>query len=581
MKFIYFFLIYGLVQTSVSAQTRKPDILFDNWEYFRAAKLYKEEAAKTPGAAIYFKLGECYRKMHLYREEAAAYDNVNAFGVFDRPEFYLHYATALRSTGRDADAKVAYDKYCSLVPTDFRGPFLRAAIGLVQTDHQWDVPVALNNVSSVNTPTADLCPVLYKDGIVFTSNRKLPGHNKIYGWTGASYLDLYYAAKSTDDSTYTNISPFGGDRIIKNFNDGPACFSQNFDTIYISRVDREMNTADNLSIANKKIKSIDRVKIFTSAMVHGKWTKAIPFHLNSDAYSVANPYLSKDGSRLYFVSDMPEGYGETDIYYCNRDGTGWGPPINMGGNVNTFNRESYPAEDAGGNFYFASDGYQGFGGLDICVALSKNGELEKAIPLKYPFNSPQDDFGIMFLRNMKSGYITSNRYEGGTGDDDIFFFDLSKNNIDTELTTTVYTIGYRAKEHTSPIPQISSPASPVATRELTPTNFVIYFDLDKYFIRPDAIIHLDSIVAIMNDSPNLTLMVSGNCDCRGATDYNRKLAVKRSNAAMTYLNGKGINAVRLQGEGYGTKRSPVHCKDGEFYSSDRHQLERRAEFHLQ
>ncbi|WP_161499153.1 OmpA family protein [Flavipsychrobacter stenotrophus] len=581
MKFIYFFLIYGLLQTSVSAQTPKADILFDNWEYFRAAKLYTEVAAKKPGAAIYFKLGECYRKMHLYRDEVAAYDKVNAFGLFDKSEFYLHYAVSLRSTGRDADAKAAYDTYCSLAPSDFRGPFLRAAIDIANTDHQWDVPVTMTNVSSVNTPNADLCPVLYKDGIVFTSNRKSPGHNKIYGWTGASYLDLYYAAKSKNDSNYTDVSPFGGSRIIKKFNDGPACFSQNFDTIYISRVDRDMSTTANLNVANKNALGIDRVKIFTSAMVHGKWTKAVPLHLNSDAYSVANPYLSKDGSRLYFVSDMPGGYGETDIYYCNREGTTWGQPLNMGGNVNTFNRESYPSEDAGGNFYFASDGYQGFGGLDICVALNKHGQLEKAIPLKYPFNSPQDDFGIMFLRDMKSGYITSNRYEGGTGDDDIFFFDLSKNTINSELTTTIYTIGYRPIKHDLPMPQIVSPTVSIAKQISMPTNFVIYFDLDKYFIRPDAIMHLDSLVTIMNDFPNLTLLASGNCDCRGGTDHNRKLAVKRSNAALMYLNGKGINADRLQGEGYGTKRSPVKCKEGKLYSSDMHQLERRAEFHLQ
>src|SRR5205814_91463 len=108
--------------------------------------------------------------------------------------------------------------------------------------------------------------------------------------------------------------------------------------------------------------------------------------------------------------------------YCKRRGDGWSKPINMGPKINTFGREKYPYEDPQGNFYFSSDGYQAFGGLDICVAANKDGELQKAVPLKEPINSAADDFGIISLDD-RSGYISSNR-AGGQGDADIYYFNI-------------------------------------------------------------------------------------------------------------------------------------------------------------
>ncbi len=64
MKKTYILIIAVLFSTMAIAQTPKADLLFDNWEYLRAAKLYEIEAAKHPSADVYFKLGECYRKMN-------------------------------------------------------------------------------------------------------------------------------------------------------------------------------------------------------------------------------------------------------------------------------------------------------------------------------------------------------------------------------------------------------------------------------------------------------------------------------------------------------------------------------------
>jgi hypothetical protein len=93
---------------------------------------------------------------------------------------------------------------------------------------------------------------------------------------------------------------------------------------------------------------------FIRAFKNGSWQKETPFFLNSDYYSVANPYLTPDGSKIYFVSDMPGGYGSTDIYYCEKNDWGWGSPVNLGPGINTAYQENFPSLDQNGNLYFSS-----------------------------------------------------------------------------------------------------------------------------------------------------------------------------------------------------------------------------------
>lgn len=474
MKHLLICILIILTYLSGVAQTRKADKLFNRWEYFRAEKLYKKEAEKNPSADVYFKLGECYRIMNQYKkEEQAAYDKVNKAGVYSNPEFYLNYGLVLRENGWYRQSRIAFDKFSELMPNDLRGEFFRNSIDIVLKDQKWDEQITMINVTELNTEDGDFCPVSFNDGIVFTSSRKTKTHNKIYGWTGASYLDLYHAEKGNSNINFKSITPFSQ----KNgeFNDGPASFSSKYDTIYISRAEK--------TVVNRKRNPnwIDQNKIFISTKNNESWSTSMPFVHNSDSFSVAIPYISPDGLRLYFASDMPGGYGETDLYYCNLEEGKWGKPINMGPNINTFNREKYPFIDRSGNFYFSSDGYQGFGGMDICVALNINDTLQKAIPMKYPFNSYADDYGIIFIEDEKTGYFSSNREEGGMGDDDILHFDLTHDDIPTELVASLYTIGYRPKQSILDVQFLVTSPKNVSTvgkiRETFPLRNYVFFDL--------------------------------------------------------------------------------------------------------
>lgn len=498
MKQVYLTITVVIFCLSGMAQTPKADKLFENWDYFRAEKLYKKEAKKNPSADVYYKLGECYRIMNQYNiEEQEAYDKVNMAGIYSKPEFYLNYGLVLRENGWYRQSRVAFNKYSELMPNNSKGEFFRDAIDIVLNDQRWDEQITISNVAELNTEDGDFCPVSYNDGIVFTSSRKTLGHNKKYGWTGANYLDLYYAIKGTSNMNFISITPFTHEN--KKFNDGPASFSLKYDTIYISRSEKTFSTL------RRKPSWVDQNKIFISTEKNGKWSNSQPFAYNSDNFSVAIPYISPDGLRLYFASDMPGGFGETDLYYCNRENGKWGKPINMGPNINTFNREKYPFIDRAGNFYFSSDGYQGFGGMDICVALNKNDTLQKAIPMKYPFNSYSDDYGIIFIEDGKTGYLSSNREAGGMGDDDIFYFDLTHDDVPTGLVASLYTIGYRPNPTNLDVRLIvNSPKNvPVErkVKETFPLRNYVFFDLGSTEI-PDRYVLLtrDSVKEFKEDN---------------------------------------------------------------------------------
>src|SRR5581483_8759206 len=198
----------------------------------------------------------------------------------------------------------------------------------------------------------------------------------------------------------------GGD-LNKTYHNGPVTFSKNYDTIYFNRVSKELKGKE------KRTLKVERNKIYTAIYKDGSWTDLKPFQYNNDTFSVATPCLANNGSRIYFSSDMPGGYGGDDIYYCDKlaDGS-WGKPVNAGPNINTFGDEKCPGVDSAGNLYFSSNGYKGFGGMDICVSKNTKNGFSKSAVLKEPFNSAGDDYGMIFVQNGKVGYFSSNRKGG-------------------------------------------------------------------------------------------------------------------------------------------------------------------------
>jgi hypothetical protein len=583
MKTKTFLLIVSMLLGVARAQDKKADRLFNQWNYYKASNVYQKKINRKPSAYLYYKLGVCYRQMGSYpKEEESAFGKVNSFGNYSDPDFYLIYAQSLRTNGKTQEAKNAIEKFILLKPEDPRGDFYKNAFEIMGNDCLTDQPITIKNLGKVNSIGADFNPVKYKNQIIFTSSRKTQGHSKTYGWTGSHFLDLYQADIGKDENRLENMRAFEVKGINKKFHDGPICFSKNYDTLFLSRVEKYLKGTDKESL------NIERNKIFMSVFKNNEWQKEVPFYLNSDYYSVANPFLSPDGKRLYFVSDKAGGFGETDIYYCEKNDGGWGEPINMGPKINTFNHESFPTMDSKGNFYFASEGYYGPGGMDICVAKFIDGDFEKANPLKAPINSAYDDFGILFLTEEKTGYISSNRINTSRGSDDIYHYSLLDDKVNKDLLLSDYIVGWKPKLPEPEIvkiePEIIEKIEEIKENfnafPYKPFELTIYFDFDKSFIRNDDFDQLDSLADLMKKYPESTLTLTGHTDSHGPNDYNYVLSDKRDNSVIFFLKEQGIDTKRISAKGYGFTRLVNRCKKGVKCSDDEDQMNRRVEIIL-
>jgi Tol biopolymer transport system component len=154
--------------------------------------------------------------------------------------------------------------------------------------------------------------------------------------------------------------------------------------------------------------------LYKATKIDEKWTNIVPLPFNSVAYSVSNPSISKDGKTLYFASNMPGGFGESDIWKVAVEESGYGKPENLGSKINSSERENFPFITDDNVLYFSTSGKQGFGGLDVYKTdLNKSEEPQN---VGKPVNSEKDDFSFSFNSKANVGYFSSNR----NGTDAIF-----------------------------------------------------------------------------------------------------------------------------------------------------------------
>jgi outer membrane protein OmpA-like peptidoglycan-associated protein len=156
---------------------------------------------------------------------------------------------------------------------------------------------------------------------------------------------------------------------------------------------------------------------------------------NSSDYNFTHPSISDDGKRLYFVSDMPGGYGGYDIYYVEKTDGAWSDITNCGKNVNTPFDELTPFI-TGDSLYFSSYGHENYGGSDIFLSMNKGDDYLKATNLGLPVNSCMNDFSFIMTPEAGNGIFTSDRNFAESNKDDVYqvFFPMEANTIVNELT---------------------------------------------------------------------------------------------------------------------------------------------------
>ncbi|ACU02335.1 OmpA family protein [Pedobacter heparinus] len=564
----------GIVQAQYIL--KEADQQFDLFNYDKAINLYTQAYKKKATLHTAERLAEAYQLKNDYLAAESWYA-LAARLPGSKNENTLYYAMALQQNAKYSEAKAQYLNYFAKENT-ISSVIKNNLLASCDSAENWmknPAQIQVNNLGALNGPQSDWGSVIYQDAMVFASDRinigkanvkapflkfdgtKFPDR-KIYGWTGSGYLKLY----TQHGADSVRVFPVNAKT---NYHIGAASFTADENTMYftLTRIPEKPGRGkDNIATIN--------VEIYSSKKNAGKWEEAIPFKYNkADAYSVGDPFISKDGNRLYFVSDMPGGLGGTDIYYVEKLQSGeWGDAVNLQ-EVNSAGNERCPFVANKNTFYFSSDGRIGMGGLDI-FRLSKNATGENKIEnLGFPVNSPQDDFAFNTDVNTGISYFSSNRF-GGKGSDDIY-------SMERQVTNSPVLI---AKEPTDPgtlnkkeFLQTKENNKPIRLEN-------IYYDFNKWDIRADAAAELEKLVQIMKDNSRIWIELGSHTDSRGNDAYNFTLSQKRAESAVTYMISRGIEKNRIEARGYGETLLLNRCANGIKCTEEEHQLNRRTEFKI-
>jgi outer membrane protein OmpA-like peptidoglycan-associated protein/tetratricopeptide (TPR) repeat protein len=625
-------LFFVLISTSMFGQTQKQkraEREFDNFSFVKAIDTY-EKLIDTSFNQYYAmrKLGDAYIMLRQPENALPIYEKVVQQENVPS-EYYMYYAETLRATGNYDASKEWMKKYKdaggkedSRVKNFFKNGDL--ASGIFNS-------LEKNTIKEVNFNSKfnDFGAVALNDQIIFASSRhQAAAIKRTYAWDNQPLLDIFTVP--AEGGTVKNAVAFSNE-LNTIHHDGPAVFNEDGTKVYFSR---NNNSKEEVNSNGKEIR---QVGIFTAELVEGKWTNVLPINLNNLGYLVYHPALSKDGKQLYFASDMPGGIGGTDIYVSaiNEDGT-LATPENLGPIVNSEGNESFPfVSKEDGTLYFSSDGWVGYGLLDVFVAVKgEDDEIVNVINLGDPINSKKDDFGYFLADDGFSGFISSNR-KGGVGGDDIYAFDRippltlkgqifdAVNNDPVEGAKVVLArengeeIAYFITgadgfySHLIPrdekfvlkgskekyqdvsknfssfgldnkkeiIVDLNIPMDPIEDVVVLADLETIYFDFDKSNIRPDAALELDKVVALMNKYPGMVITLGSYTDSRGDDEFNMGLSQRRAKSTYDYIISKGIAPDRIpEYTGYGETHLVNKCSNGVPCTAAEQQLNRRTVF---
>ena len=609
------------------SKLNKADKKYDKYSYIDAIEIYEKVAEKGyKSVEIFEKLGNAYYFNGELDKASKWYGELFALNQEIDSEYYFRYAQALKAEGNYEKS----NQYMELFAQKTNDS--RAKLYQQNKDYLTDIDAVSGKYTmdktDVNSEFFDYGPTFFGKQIVFTSSRSEGNqYSKIHDWTKQNFTDLFVA--SIDNNGKLGSVENFSKTVNTKYNESSPVFTKDGKTMYFTR----NNYND-----GKKRKSDDKVimeKIYKAELVNGEWTniKEVPF--SNDNYKTAHPTLSPDEKTMYFASDMPGSFGLSDLYKVSIDSNGnFGSPENLGPTINTEGRETFPFVDADNNLFFASDGHPGLGGLDIFEAKSANNSFEKPINVGKPLNSPMDDFGYVTDKD-GLGFFSSNR-DGGSGYDDIYtftvcthtlsglitdtdtkemlpnakviLFDDKMNQISETTASENGSYSFKIECNKKYYIRVSKQDYETTEKSFGPVNktgeskldielkrnifpievgtdlgkvlgvSIIYFDLDKWNIRPDAAEDLEKIIAVMNQYPNMTIDIRSHTDSRQTHKYNELLSDRRAKSTLEFMVKNGINRNRLTAKGYGETQLVNNCSDDVPCSEAEHQKNRRSEF---
>lgn len=382
------------------AGNEKANRYFELFKYAKAIPLYKkavQSADRAISGEATARLADCYRLTNNIPEARYWYSKAVGYENTD-PLNYYYLGQAYRTLGKYNEAKAAFLRFSDLKPADKRGKILAGFCDKIKLLGTLSDSVIIENEVLLNSKYSDFCPVFYKNGLVFVSDRiNELSSSKTFDWTNNGYLDLYYSEYGYDEGFQNRMSdPVRMSNLFNQvYHDGPACFSADQNTIIVTRTLKSKTARDKNNVRTNLF------QLFSASLADPKNVRYESFGYNRSTYSCGHPALSKDGKKLIFSSNMPGGFGGMDLYLTEMKDGKWSKPVNLGENINTFGNEVFPYWFNDTVLYFSSDGHVGYGGLDIFESHRKEGGWTAPANLLKPINSSYDNFGLLSSRIRK------------------------------------------------------------------------------------------------------------------------------------------------------------------------------------
>lgn len=604
------YIIVCLLLTAVAAGCRAPklseaDAQFQRGEYYDASVTYKKvynklrkKEERPQRGEVAFKMGRCYRLLNMSARASAAFQNALRY---EYPDSTTHFmlAQALHADGKYAAALRSYDKYLEFCPDDSLAINCAEGCRTAQEIRARGSRYVVKQAKLFNSRRADFCPMYLGadcDQIYYTSTTEKATGDKKSEITGMKNADVFFSKKN-EKGEWERPEPVEGE-LNTEFDEGIVAFSPDAQTMYLTKARRELNAPTS-------------VEIYTSTRSDAKWSAPVKFEITADTLSTfGHPAVSPDGEYLYFVSDMPGGYGGKDIWRISLKER-QGSLVNLGPDINTEGNDDFPYVRSDGSLYFSSDGHPGMGGLDIfrATAVGDPADLRwKVENMGFPINSAGDDFGITFGKG-EDGFFSSNRGDA-RGYDHIYSFEYDPVRITIEglvmdkdeepvknaiirivgndgsnqkevarddgsfsfaLQRGVkYVMLAGAKGYLNQKQEFASDSTmedanywvefilPSISKPSVVEN--IFYDYDKADLRPESKTALNELIAVLHDNPNVTIEMASHTDRWGSDAYNINLSERRAKSVVDYLVENGISRDRLQPHGYGKSRPKTVTK---------------------
>ena len=604
------YIIVCLLLTAVAAGCRTPklseaDAQFQRGEYYDASVTYKKvynklrkKEERPQRGEVAFKMGRCYRLLNMSARASAAFQNALRY---EYPDSITHFmlAQALHADGKYAAALRSYDKYLEFCPDDSLAINCAEGCRTAQEIRARGSRYVVKQAKLFNSRRADFCPMYLGadcDQIYYTSTTEKATGDKKSEITGMKNADVFFSKKN-EKGEWERPEPVEGE-LNTEFDEGIVAFSPDAQTMYLTKARRELNAPTS-------------VEIYTSTRSDAKWSAPVKFEITADTLSTfGHPAVSPDGEYLYFVSDMPGGYGGKDIWRISLKER-QGSLVNLGPDINTEGNDDFPYVRSDGSLYFSSDGHPGMGGLDIfrATAVGDPADLRwKVENMGFPINSAGDDFGITFGKG-EDGFFSSNRGDA-RGYDHIYSFEYDPVRITIEglvmdkdeepvknaiirivgndgsnqkevarddgsfsfaLQRGVkYVMLAGAKGYLNQKQEFASDSTmedanywvefilPSISKPSVVEN--IFYDYDKADLRPESKTALNELIAVLHDNPNVTIEMASHTDRWGSDAYNINLSERRAKSVVDYLVENGISRDRLQPHGYGKSRPKTVTK---------------------